>query len=367
MRCAVVILGLVLTSASAWAGFSDRDAAAMASSSPAAGQAMQILETALRGLPEAQQAQTRDGLLVADSCVVYRTGEDEAVRRQVVSALMREGFATDEAAAARSLYGYPVRSDADCLHKSMPFLAATGGGETDHHAWPGGLAYHTAFNLLVAQDLLRRYRQFADTPQALDETDLTAAVLWHDWAKQLLYHWSDTGIVSYESSIAGTGAHHIIGLAEAMARNLPASQIAFQACAHHAPDGADDQAVVGYLRAAAIIARVDPVARGYLRRVGDGFAADNGPECRIDYLSDQNWVSAEPALRHARAVLIKLAVSLGYTSQARQKRFVWQALSYYGADRFDMIDERTAFDLLLQMQRNSAAGKTSGRVDSDEE
>lgn len=361
MRYAVLCLLLAATPAAA--GITDSDAAAMAALSPLAARSQQILATATDALPPDLQAQTREGLLVADSCIIYRANENDRLRHEVVADLIRQGFVADEAVAFRSLYGYPVRDDGTCKHKPAPLLATTGGVETDHHSWPGGLAGHIAFNLEIARDLMARYRAESGEARAFDETALVAAVLWHDWAKQVLYRWSNDGIVSYESKIAGTGAHHIIGLAEAMARRLPTRMIVIQACAHDA----DERAVISYLRAAAIIARVDPVARGYvMAAAGGGFATDIGPECRISFLSDQNWAYAEPALLHARTVLARLIPKLGYRSDpAAAERFTWWALSYYGADRFDLADEVSALGLLQDLQRRLIAGNLLPHTDPE--
>ena len=51
-----------------------------------------------------------------------------------------------------------------------------------------------------------------------------------------------------------------------MKRGLPADFVITQASAHSAPTLGDEFMVVNWLRAAAILARIDPVAAGYLRR-----------------------------------------------------------------------------------------------------
>ena len=61
-----------------------------------------------------------------------------------------------------------------------------------------------------------------------------------------------------------TGGHHILGLAESMARGNAPLLVLTQACAHAAPTLGNEFKVVNWLRAAAIIARVDPVKAGYL-------------------------------------------------------------------------------------------------------
>lgn len=347
MRYGILLVALFLAAMPAQAEFSDSDAAAMAVASPAVTKSAAAIDAAINSLPADLRDKTRDALLT-DGCIAYRTGETPETQKAVVAELIRQGFASDAAALTRSLYGYAAHTDATCVHITAPFLA-TPGSNGSHHGWPGGLADHIAFNLHVADDLVVRYRQAMDDPTAFDSGTLRAAVLWHDWAKRLVLHWSEEGIVSSESQIAGTLAHHVIGLAEAMARHLPAKMILVQACAHDAPSGDSDPKVIGWLRAAAIIAHVDPVKAGYLKGGASGYAADFAPECRLHTMSDANWVFAVPAMKHAQAVLTKLAPQLGYKDD-EARRFILRALSTYGAERFGVIDEGEALKLLKQLQ-----------------
>jgi hypothetical protein len=49
-----------------------------------------------------------------------------------------------------------------------------------------------------------------------------------------------------------------------MARGMPPELIVTMACAHNTPTGGAEYKVVNWLRAGAILAQVDPVAKGYL-------------------------------------------------------------------------------------------------------
>jgi hypothetical protein len=103
--------------------------------------------------------------------------------------------------------------------------------------------------------------------------------MWHDWAKTIVFQWNVDGTEFQELAFGGngktddygavgnskTGAHHILGLAEAMARAMPPRFVIAEACAHSAPVLGAEYKAVNWIRAAAIIARVDPVDRGYLR------------------------------------------------------------------------------------------------------
>jgi hypothetical protein len=70
-----------------------------------------------------------------------------------------------------------------------------------------------------------------------------------------------------------TGGHHIMSVAETMARGLPPILVITQAAAHSAPTLANEYKVVNWLRAAAILAQIDPMATGYLVIDGSGAAA----------------------------------------------------------------------------------------------
>lgn len=337
------VAAVLLTIAPALAGFTDSDAVAIAARSPAVKKSVATIETTIARLPAEMQSQTRDGLLADASCIAYRKGETPESQRAVIAALQSAGYVSDPAAATRSLYGYPVKADAACVRTSAPLLATPGCEEDCHHDWPGGLADHTAFNLHVAEDLVSRYG--ALTGAAYDTGALNAGVLWHDWAKRLMLHWSDNGIVSYESPIAGTSGHHIIGVAEAMARGLPAREILVQVCAHQSPSNETDAKVIGWIKAAAIIARVDPVAKGYLKAGGAAFEVR--PECRFNNMADGNWVYGVPAARHAKAMILRLAPEVGRKPDDRA--FLEYALSYYGAERFDIASDAEAVKLLKDL------------------
>ncbi len=118
----------------------------------------------------------------------------------------------------------------------------------------------------------------------IDEDIIVAAPLLHDWGKPIVFQWNADGTEFAELNFGGngatdnygaagdsrTGAHHIIGVAESMARGLPPKFVITQASAHSSPTSGNEYKVVNWLRAAAIIAGIDPVAKGYLRVDGAG-------------------------------------------------------------------------------------------------
>src|SRR5439155_327718 len=89
---------------------------------------------------------------------------------------------------------------------------------------------------------------------ALREIHLAAAAIWHDAIKAATLPWRDDATCGPEPRIAGTGAHHVLGIAAAMVRRLPEGLVLTIASAHVPvfEDGAKQ--VCAWLRAASIVA-----------------------------------------------------------------------------------------------------------------
>jgi len=115
-------------------------------------------------------------------------------------------------------------------------------------------------------------------------------------------------------TIAGTGAHHILSLAETMKRGMPAELIVVQASAHAAPVLGNEPKVVKWIRAAAIVARVDPLERGYLvcNNAGEWHIPRFRIEDSIHNLSDADFVASMPAATTADSLLKQLAQEFGF-------------------------------------------------------
>jgi AAA ATPase domain len=161
----------------------------------------------------------------------------------------------------------------------------------------GGLAIHEAFNLSSALNLAASYRHTyghrgaSGLPEvgpidsseaadniAIDQNIMIAAPIWHDWAKTIVFQWTETGGEFPELNFGGngktdkfggdgnskTGADHILGVAETIKRGLPPPFVITQASAHAPPAEGNEFMVVNWIRAAAVIAQADPVAAGYL-------------------------------------------------------------------------------------------------------
>ena len=133
------------------------------------------------------------------------------------------------------------------------FASAPGGPcEDGHHGYPGGLAVHSWANVQHARALGEIYRRTYGVD--LDEDMLVAAAIWHDSVKASTLPWKADGSCGPEGKIAHTAAHHVLGVAAAMLRHLPAKLVYVIASAHTAPSLGGEKAVCGYVQAAGILA-----------------------------------------------------------------------------------------------------------------
>ncbi|HWQ61394.1 MAG TPA: metal-dependent phosphohydrolase, partial [Negativicutes bacterium] len=230
----------------------------------------------------------------------YRTDGDREELRQ---ALMAAGLLNPEVTAEQLLPPLAAPDQAP-----QPFAAAPGSGYASHHAYPGGLAVHTALNV---QSSLGLYKGYYDTYGfKLNRDTVLAAQLLHDLAKPWVFQWREDAASLPEYTVAGTGAHHILGIAESVYRGLPAEVVVAQASAHdNAGTPADEARLVGYIKAAAIIAGQDPVAAGLLAHGGTTVALPRRIEPFVTYLGDHDWIVSVPAAKWVIGLLEGLAVT----------------------------------------------------------
>jgi hypothetical protein len=101
----------------------------------------------------------------------------------------------------------------------------------------------------------------------IDDDIIIAAPVGHDWAKTMVFQWNEDGTEFTELDTGGngktdnygvrgtskTGGHHIIGVAETMARKLPPAFVVTQASAHGSPTSGNEFQVVNWIRAASIL------------------------------------------------------------------------------------------------------------------
>ena len=169
------------------------------------------------------------------------------------------------------------------------FISAPGSGYASHHSYPGGLPTHTAANLSISEGVVNTYKLIFG--YAVNTDIVLSAQALHDLAKPWVFQWNEDGTCLPEYSIAGTGAHHILGLVEAIYRNLPAEEIVAQACAHNHPGSdKDEESVVNWIKAASIIAQKNPVKYGLLDKSGDKLPTPQHQEGYIVHLGDHDCV-----------------------------------------------------------------------------
>lgn len=285
-------------------------AAALAGRSALVASSMALIKTeAARIKDPVIRRETEDAAFNADTCIKSRAGFTPERKQQVVAALVSEGL-VDEAEAGRIPGGllagvFPgVRDDGTaCPKLPQPYAAAPGSVFGGHHSQPGGLAMHVAVNLTSAVYLADTYRkvygtldgrglpvvrdgtaQAADADLFIDGDIAIGTPIWHDWAKTIVFQWNADGSEYVEMNFGGngktdawgapgtskTGAHHLIGVAEGMARGMPLAFLIAHASAHGAPNAGNEHSVVNWLRTAGIMTGIDPVERGYLAKDATG-------------------------------------------------------------------------------------------------
>jgi hypothetical protein len=237
-----------------------------------------------------------------------------------------------------------------------------------HHSYPGGLPIHESNNDTADINLATEYRAvYGQSDHGLpvirpvpdealpvlprlgfviDDDLIVGAPIWHDWGKPIVFQWNSDGSEFLELNFGGngttdnygaagdsrTGAHHIIGVAEAMKRGLSPAFVITQASAHSTPSSGNEYKVVNWLRAAALIAQIDPVATGYLtkdshgklrlpalRDLGQINFLETTPsqtnilvEYELHNLSDADFTFSGPAVTMVETILAQLGPEFGF-------------------------------------------------------
>lgn len=186
------------------------------------------------------------------------------------------------------------------------FISAPGSGYASHHAYPGGLPTHVAANLSIIEGIINTYKLIFG--YTLDTDIVYSAQALHDLAKPWVFQWNDDGTCFTEYTIAGTGAHHILSLTEAIYRHLPAEEIVAQACAHnHSGSDKDERDVVNWLKAASVIAQINPVQYGLLDKSGEKIPIPQHQEGYVVHLGDHDWVLSGAAAKNTVLYLQEIA------------------------------------------------------------
>src|SRR5579872_81380 len=311
---------------------------------------------------------TLDSFLNPNTCIRHRANVNDATKAQIINTLEAQGLVNPADAAAitgsvkAGVFPPVIHDGSACPTLPMTFRATPGSNFGGHHSYPGGLAVHESFNDQSAINFADTYRgEYAHLgPERLPVAEasstqpedgfvnqdvILAAPMWHDWAKMMVFQWNADGTEFTELNFGGTGVndnfgapgdsrtggHHILGVAESMARGLSPELVVTQASAHSAPTLGNEFKVVNWLRAAAILARIDPVEKGYLTKdtqgnlrlpalaaLGDGLnlpAAGQTNlllEYQIHNLSDADFVNSIPAVTEAQVLLKAVAAQFGF-------------------------------------------------------
>ena len=102
----------------------------------------------------------------------------------------------------------------------------------------------------------------------------------------------------------------MLSIAESIVRGIPSEVVAAQACAHDHPGSAKSEAsVVGWLKAAAIIAGVDPVKSGLLAEDGKTLPMPRRMEGFVTHLGDHDYVLSVPVVGWLLPVMKKIAAA----------------------------------------------------------
>ena len=273
---------------------------AMAKSSATASACFQFLEEQAATLNDPALRRVVGSLLADPVPTLLRRFASDADREQVRRTLIEQRLLAADV-TLQQLFP-PARNGA----AAQPFLSAPGSGYASHHAYPGGLPVHVAFNTRSALALSDAYR--ANAGIALDRDMVVAAQLLHDLHKPWVFQWTEDGALLPEYTIAGTGAHHILGIAESLVRGVPAHVVVAQASTHDHPGSpADEAKTVAYLKAGAIIAGRDAVEAGLLAPDGASVPLPRRIENFVAHLGDHDWILAGPVNGWDMAVLKEIA------------------------------------------------------------
>jgi hypothetical protein len=250
--------------------------------------------------------------------------DKEAVRQELLAA----GLITDQV----TIEGiFPPVGDP---HEApQAFWSAPGSTYAGHHSYPGGLVVHSQTNAAVAAQWVDSYDQrygLVSESGAIDPSIATAAPLWHDINKVTVFQWNDDGSELVEQAIADTGGHHPLSGAEAIVRGMSADFVVALLGAHDPPQsGVSILRLINYVRAAAIIARVDPVKAGLLQPWDNpmapaGLGLTQTPpriEAHINHLSDHDFIFSGDSAALVIQTLRNLAPQYGVDPAAQPARF----------------------------------------------
>jgi hypothetical protein len=351
-------------------------------------------------------------------CVRHRANLTDAQKDAILATLIAQKLVNPADAASivggakAGVFPALVNDGTACPQLPQKFFSAPGSTSVfGHHSYPGGLPIHESNNETADVHLAKEYREIygngghggfptvdpddvqgfaghdgdSDVSEIFINEDLIiGAPLWHDWAKPMVFQWNANGTEFTELNFGGTGTsdglggsagdsrtggHHIITIAEEMARGLSPEFVITQACAHSAPTSGNEYKVVNWLRAGAIIAQIDPVANGYLttdasgnfrlpalRQLGNdvNLVAAGQTNVLAEYtlhnLSDADFTYSGPAVDIDNVILAEIAPEFGYNSTDANyfTNFRNPVFSFFSAERLTIIYSEKGTDGVRQ-------------------
>lgn len=200
------------------------------------------------------------------------------------------------------------------------YLTAASSHNDFYNAHPGGLALTVAYNIRMAEAYTENYRQMYGLP--INHDLPVASLLVHEYPKVWLYQWLDDGSWLEEPRTVYDDtwhAHCIYVTAELMHRRFDSRIVMAMAAAHQLSmlDASMDERVVvtkwvgpdrvaHFIKAAAVMAQVDPVDYGLLERKGGEMVLAAQPaEQWITHLADMNWPYTMGGAHHHTWPLLK--------------------------------------------------------------
>ena len=244
----------------------------------------------------------------------YNTPES---RQALRDALAEEGFVKADAPVSGI---FPPGTEKQRV--VQPFWSAPGSDLNSHHSYPGGLLVHELFNSTMAANFEHTYDAiYFQGGKRVNRDVVIAAALYHDIMKTVVFQFNEDGSLLEELSIGETGGHHCLSGAEAIVRGHDARFVTVLLSAHAAPSLGDEQKVVTWCRAAAMIAGVDPIEYGLVKKTADGYALAQIPpvETFVNHLSDHDYVLTIPAVREVVPRLHAMNPSLWFRHETLAK------------------------------------------------
>jgi hypothetical protein len=371
-----------------------------------------LLEQAGRITDEKLHKETIDALGNDATCLRHRANLTDAQKDALVQSLVSQGLlnlsdgASIQGGAKAGVFPALVDDGTACPKLPQTFFSAPGSASVfGHHSYPGGLPIHEANNDVADIHLADEYRQVYGhsgrkglptlAPDVLRSSSasegegssdifisqdlIIAAPLWHDWAKAMVFQWNADGTEFVELNFGGngatdkfgaagdsrTGGHHIITIAEEMARGLSPELVITQASAHSAPTSGNEYKVVNWLRAGAILAQIDPVATGYLyvdasghlrlpplRQLGNSVNLNAAGQTNVlvEYalhnLSDADFNYSGAAVTISNVILQNLAPEFGYSTTAANYFLAFRnpVMSFLTAERLEILYSEKGID-----------------------